>query len=54
MRWFVRILAIGLILLAAFALAGPYAPEGSFIRDLATGFREVLNAWWGFPLGLPG
>lgn len=54
MRLFVRILAIGLLLVAVFAFAGPYAPEGTFLRDWATSFREVLNAWWGFPMGLPG
>jgi hypothetical protein len=54
MRIFVRILAVALLLTAVFAFAGPYAPEGSFLHDWASAFREALNAWWGFPLGVPG
>lgn len=54
MRTFVRLLAIALALVLAFAFLGPMAPEGTFVRDWAVGMREAMNAWWGFPMGLPG
>lgn len=54
MRLFIRALVVMLGLTIAFALLGPMAPAGSIVRDWAESFREALNAWWGFPFGLPG
>lgn len=53
MRIFVRLLVIALGLLLALIFLGPMAPEGTFIAELAGTIRQALNAWWGFPLGLP-
>jgi hypothetical protein len=53
MRWIVRLAAMVLIATLAVVLLGPMFPAGSFIGDWSRGLREALNAWWGFPLGLP-
>ncbi|MDH3518251.1 MAG: hypothetical protein OEM66_04950, partial [Acidimicrobiia bacterium] len=52
-RIVVRILAIALALALAFIFLGPLAPEGTFIEEWSISLREVMNAWWGFPFGLP-
>jgi hypothetical protein len=54
MRALVKLVVVVLVLVAAIVFLGPMAPEGTFIADLSKGMRETFNAWWGFPLGLPG
>jgi hypothetical protein len=41
------------VILLLLIFLGPMAPDGSFLSDLSLSIREVFNAWWGFPLGLP-
>ncbi|HKX75289.1 MAG TPA: hypothetical protein VJR05_07850 [Acidimicrobiia bacterium] len=53
MRLLFKLAAAVLAGLVAFVVLGPMAPPGSFISDAALGLREVFNAWWGFPFGLP-
>ncbi len=52
-RMLVRIIAIALGVALAFIFLGPLAPEGSFIEEWSVSLRDVMNAWWGFPFGLP-
>lgn len=54
MRVVVRIIAIALALALGFIFLGPLAPEGTFVQEWSVSLREVMNAWWGFPFGLPG
>lgn len=51
MRLLVRLVVLAIVGLGAFALGGPMLPDGFFIREWAENMREVMNAWWGFPLG---
>lgn len=53
MRWFVRVLALLLLGFLGLVILGPRLPEGFFLRDVAIDLRDVMNAWWGFPLGPP-
>jgi hypothetical protein len=53
MRLVVRLLAAGVGTLFLLVMLGPSAPEGWVLHDWAVAARQALNAWWGFPLGLP-
>lgn len=50
----VRLAALTLVALLAVIFIGPMFPETSLVGDWSRAMREVFNAWWGFPLGLPG
>ena len=52
MRFIVRLAAVVLSFLALFVFVGPSLPEGFIVREWAVDLREVMNAWWGFPLGI--
>lgn len=54
MRVLVRLLAVVVGVALAIGFLGPMAPEGSMFEEWGSAFREALNAWWGFPFGLPG
>ena len=54
MRNLYRILGVLVLAAVAFVALGPLLPAGNPIGDAADTFLEALNAWWGFPLGLPG
>ncbi len=53
-RALVRIIAIALAVTLAFVFLGPLAPKGTFVAEWSGSLRDVMNAWWGFPLGPPG
>ena len=54
MRLIVRLTAVVLVGFLALVFVGPMFPETSFVGDWSRAMREIFNAWWGFPLGLPG
>lgn len=53
MRLFVRVIAAALLVLLAIIFLGPMAPRNTFFYDVSVTIREAMNAWWGFPFGLP-
>jgi len=53
LRKLVLVAFLGLVVLAVLVFLGPTLPDGSWVRDASGHIREALNAWWGFPLGLP-
>jgi len=53
-RTFYRILGIVVVAAVLFVGIGPLLPDGNPIKEAADSFLGALNAWWGFPLGLPG
>ena len=53
MRLLVRVVAIGLVILLGLIFLGPMAPTDSFVAEWSSAIRQALNAWWGFPFGLP-
>ena len=54
MRNLYRIIGVLVLAAVAFVAVGPLLPAGNPIRDAAEAFLDALNAWWGFPFGMPG
>lgn len=54
MRTFYRILGVVVLAAVLFVGVGPLLPDGNPIREASDAFLGALNAWWGFPFGLPG
>ena len=54
MRTFYRIIAVVVVGAVLFVGVGPLLPAGNPVKEAADAFLGALNAWWGFPLGLPG
>jgi len=53
LRKLVLVAFLGLVVLAVFVFLGPSLPDGSWVHEASGNIRDALNAWWGFPLGLP-
>lgn len=51
LMWLVAVATLGAV---GVVVLGPMLPTDTFLHDWAVSFRRALDAWWGFPLGLPG